>query len=55
MGGTPPFNMPGGKDGCSIVFFFLGRGMGRGDETRGGGVAVRSGAGGVGNEGTVGG
>lgn len=57
MGGTPPFSIPGGRDGWSIVFlFFLGRCTGRGEETRGGGgVAVRSGIGGVGIEGATGG
>lgn len=56
MGGTAPFNMPGGSDGCSMGFlFFFGRLMGRGEDTRGGGVAVRSGTGGVGIDGAGGG
>lgn len=60
MGGTLPFSMPLGRDGCSVGFFFLEI-LGLGDDTRGGGVADRceaaavpSGAGGVGMDGGAG-
>lgn len=59
MGGTLPFSMPLGRDGCSAAFFFL-EALGLGDDTRGGGVADRwdaavpSAAGGVGMAGGAG-
>lgn len=71
IGGTPPLSMPAGREGWSLFAFldFLGReAIGRGEETRGGGVMVRwiwsgggsegsccGGAGGVGRGGAVGG
>ncbi len=55
MGGTAVSNKPDGNDGGSIPLFFFVRNEGRGEETRGGGVAIRSTGGGVGIGGAAGG
>lgn len=55
MGGTAVSNRPNGNVGGSIVLFFFVGTDGRGEATRGGGVAVRSTGGGVGIGGAAGG
>lgn len=55
MGGTAVSNRPESNDGGSIVLFFFICKEGRGEATRGGGVAVRSTGGGVGIGGAAGG